>query len=148
MLEWKDNTNKKALFIKGSRQIGKTTLVREFGKNNYQNFFEVNFITTTSAKEIFHGDLSADIIIAKLTAFLRKELIVGKTLIFFDEIQECLAVRTAIKFLVEDGRFDYIESGSLLGVVYQDVVSFPVGYEDPHTMYSMDLEEFAIALGV
>lgn len=82
MLEWKDNTNKKALFIKGSRQIWKTTLVREFGKNNYQNFFEVNFITTPGAKEIYHGDLSADIIIAKLTAFLRKELIVGKTLIF------------------------------------------------------------------
>lgn len=75
-------------------------------------------------------------------------MIPHQTLIFFDELQECLKVRTAIKFLVEDGRFDYVESGSLLGVTDQAVSSFPVGFEDPHVMYPMDFEEFAIALGV
>lgn len=148
MKNWKQNPNKKALYISGARQTGKTTLIREFGRNEYQAFIEINFITTPSAKQIFEGDLSADLIIAKLTAFCQKELIPHQTLIFFDELQECLKVRTAIKFLVEDGRFDYVESGSLLGVTYQAVSSFPVGFEDPHVMYPMDFEEFAIALGV
>lgn len=71
-----------------------------------------------------------------------------KTLIFFDEIQECPDVRTAIKFLVEDGRFDYIESGSLLGVNSGETYSYPVGFEEVHRMYPMDLEEFAWANGV
>lgn len=148
MREWKQQSKKKALFISGARQIGKTTLIREFGKQNYRKFLEINFITTPSAKEIFQGDLSAEMLIAKLTAFFRTELIPKDTLIFFDEVQECLEVRTAIKFLVDDGRFDYIESGSLLGITYENITSYPVGYEDPQTMYPMDLEEFAIALGV
>lgn len=148
MEEWKANKKKKALYISGARQIGKTTIIREFGKKNYKKFLEINFITMPSAKEIFTQDLSAELLIAKLTAFFKTELIPYETLIFFDEVQECMNVRTAIKFLVEDGRFDYIESGSLLGVTYQKVASLPVGYEDPQTMYPMDLEEFAIALGV
>ena len=148
MMKWKNERHKKALFINGARQIGKTTLIREFGTQNYGTFLEINFITTPSAKEIFQGDLSADILIAKLTAFFKTALVPQDTLIFFDEVQECLEVRTAIKFLVDDGRFDYVESGSLLGVTYQDVTSYPVGYEDPQTMYPMDFEEFAIALGI
>lgn len=74
--------------------------------------------------------MNADTIIMNLTAFLGMSLEPGKTLIFFDEIQECPNARTAIKFLVEDGRFDYIESGSLLGVNYKPVPSYPVGYEE------------------
>ena len=130
MMQWKQDKNKKALYINGARQIGKTTLIREFGKKNYKKFLEINFITTPSAKTIFEGDLSADLLITKLTAYFKTELIPHDTLIFFDEIQECMEVRTAIKFLVEDRRFDYIESGSLLGVTYQNVKSLPVGYED------------------
>lgn len=148
MMKWKEEPKKKALFISGARQIGKTTLIREFGKQNYEKYLEINFITTPSAKAIFEGDLSAELLITKLTAFFKTELLPNRTLIFFDEVQECLKVRTAIKFLVDDGRFDYIESGSLLGVTYQDVISFPVGYEDPQVMYPMDFEEFALALGV
>lgn len=148
MMKWKEEPKKKALFISGARQIGKTTLIREFGKQNYEKYLEINFITTPSAKAIFEGDLSAELLITKLTAFFKTELRPNHTLIFFDEVQECLKVRTAIKFLVDDGRFDYIESGSLLGVTYQDVISFPVGYEDPQVMYPMDFEEFALALGV
>ena len=146
--KWKESSNKKALLITGARQIGKTYLVRHFGKANYENFVEINFITNPSAINIFSGDLSADTIITNLTAFLGKKLVPGKTLIFFDEIQECPNARTAIKFLVEDGRFDYIESGSLLGVNYKPVPSYPVGYEEMLHMYPMDFEEFCIANGV
>ena len=146
--QWKKNPYKKALLVTGARQIGKTYIVRQFGKANYDNFVEINFITHPSAANIFSGDLNADTIIMNLTAFLGKSLIKGKTLIFLDEIQECPNARTAIKFLVEDGRFDYIESGSLLGVNYKTVPSYPVGYEEIFRMYPMDFEEFCIANGV
>ena len=139
---------RKAFCIIGARQIGKTTLVREFARNNYEYFAEINFITDSKASDIFQQTFDAETIITNLTAYLRQPLEAGKTLIFFDEIQKCPQVRTAIKFLVEDGRFDYVESGSLLGVNFQDVPSFPVGFEEIHEMYPMDFEEFAAANGV
>ena len=148
LMQWKNNPSKKALLVTGARQIGKTYSIRKFGQEHYRSFVEINFITTPSAKEIFSGDLNADVIIMNLTAYLRKSLIPGETLIFFDEIQECPNARTAIKFLVEDGRFDYISSGSLLGVNYQAVPSYPVGYEEILRMYPMDFEEFALANGL
>lgn len=148
LANWKASQKKKALLITGSRQVGKTYIVREFGKENYKHFVEINFITTPTAIDIFSGDLNADTIIANITAFIGKPLESGKTLIFFDEIQECPNARTAIKFLVEDGRFDYIESGSLLGVQYKQVPSYPVGYEEIFQMYPMDFEEFCVANGV
>lgn len=111
LIKWYNQEKKLALLIDGARQIGKTTIIRQFAKDYYgDNFVEINFINTPSAKEIFVGDLSVDVIISKLTLFLRRSLTPHKTLIFFDEVQECLEVRTAIKFLVDDGRFDYIES--------------------------------------
>lgn len=148
LMAWKSSKKKKALCIIGARQIGKTTLVREFARSNYTNFAEINFITDPKAADIFQGSLDVDTIIANLTAYLRKPLEPGNTLIFFDEIQKCPQVRSAIKFLVEDGRFDYVESGSLLGVNFQNIPSFPVGFEEVHEMYPMDFEEFAIANGV
>lgn len=147
-IEWKQNPNKKALLVTGARQIGKTYLARRFGKSHYEKFFEINFLTQPSAAEIFKGDLNADTLIMNLTAFLNTSLERGKTLVFFDEIQECPNARTAIKFLVDDGRFDYIESGSLLGVNYKHVPSYPVGYEETLQMYPMDFEEFCMANGV
>jgi len=148
LTKWKSNKDKKALLVTGARQTGKTYLIRQFGKANYENFVEINFITEPRAAEIFSGSLNADTIIMNLTAYLRAPMVPGKTLVFFDEIQECPAARTAIKFLVEDGRFDYIESGSLLGVKYKEVQSYPVGYEETLWMYPMDFEEFALANGV
>ena len=148
LLAWKESNHKKALLITGARQIGKTYIIREFGKHHYENFVEINFITQPSACAIFDGDLDAKIVLMNLSAFLRDELVPKKTLIFFDEIQECPNARTAIKFLVEDGQFDYIESGSLLGVSYKAVPSYPVGFEESLQMYPMDFEEFCIASGV
>ncbi|HAH62431.1 MAG TPA: hypothetical protein DCL73_10085 [Treponema sp.] len=97
---------------------------------------------------MFDGDLNADTIITALTAFFRQKLDPHKTLVFLDEIQECPRARTAIKFLVEDGRFDYIESGSLLGVRYKTVPSYPVGYETQLRMFPLDFEEFLAANNV
>ena len=146
--DWKQQKNRTALCIQGARQIGKTTLVREFGKNEYKCFIEFNFVSDTDARSVFDGNLDANTIIEGLSALARKPLIPGNTLILFDEIQECPNARTAIKFLIEDGRFDYIETGSLLGVKNKVVRSLPVGFEELYTMYPMDFEEFILANGV
>ena len=148
MTQWKKRENKKALLITGARQIGKTYTVRKFASENYENVLEINFAETPSAKLIFDGDLDAKSIISNLTAFSNTQLVENKTLIFFDEIQECPNARAAIKYLVEDGRFDYIESGSLLGVLYKDVPLLPIGYEEILHMYPLSLREFFVAMGV
>lgn len=148
LLEWKKQNKRKALCILGARQIGKTTVIRQFGAENYECFVEINFITDSDAAKIFSGNLDANTIITNLTAYTRKPMIPGKTLVLLDEIQACPNARTAVKFLVEDGRFDYIESGSLLGVKHKEVRSYPVGFEELYQMYPMDLEEYLWANGV
>ena len=145
---WKNSHDHKALLIDGARQVGKTFAIREFAKKYYRTSLEINFVETPSAKSIFEGDLDADTLIANLTAFSRERLYPNDTLVFFDEVQECPRARTAIKFLVDDGRFDYIESGSLLGVSYQNVPSLPVGYERALHMYPLTIDEFFSACGV
>ena len=145
---WKNEPNKKALCIVGARQIGKTTIVREFAKEAYTNFLELNFITDPQVGKIFGDSLSAEVLLENITAYARRPLPKGKTLILLDEIQECLNARTAIKFLVEDGSFDYIATGSLLGTRYKEIKSFPVGFEELYHMYPMDFEEFLLANNV
>ncbi len=145
---WKECKGHKALLIDGARQVGKTFAVREFAQRHYEVFLEINFIETPGAKAIFEGDLDAPTIIMGLTAFSGVPLVPGHTLIFFDEIQECPRARTAIKFLVDDGRFDYVESGSLLGVTYQHVDSLPIGYEEGLRAYPLTFAEFAMAAGI
>ncbi len=148
LVYWKRSRNKKALLIKGARQVGKTTAVRQFAKENYKNFIEINFEQTPTAKQAFDGNLDARTILMNLSAMGYGPMERGKTLIFFDEIQSCPNARTAIKFLVEDGSYDYIESGSLLGINYRDVSSFPVGFEHELQMYPLDFEEFLWACGI
>lgn len=148
LLAWKKQKIKKALCIFGARQIGKTTLIRHFAEKNYKHFVEINFILDAGAVRIFEGKKDANTIITNLTAYTQRALVPGQTLVFFDEVQACPEARAAIKFLVEDGRFDYIESGSLLGVSYKDVPSYPVGFEELHHMFPMDFEEFMWANGV
>lgn len=156
LLAWKSETKKTCLLIKGARQVGKTYLVREFGRREYESFIEINFHENKSLETIFLGDKSAEEIYKRLTANIPGiKLIPGKTLIFLDEIQKCSSARTALKFLAEDGRFDVIASGSLLGLSYgkdddkevEEVESIPVGYEKVLMMYSMDFEEFLWAYG-
>lgn len=156
LAEWKKNKGKECLLVKGARQVGKTFLIREFGKAEYESFVEINFHVQSSLKIIFEGDRSAEEIYKRMTANIPGiKLIPGKTLIFLDEIQKCSDARTALKFLAEDGRFDVIASGSLLGLAYgrdddrevRPVESIPVGYEKPLMMYSLDFEEFLWAYG-
>lgn len=148
LVQWKASGSGKALLLKGARQVGKTTLVRRFGKEYYKNFVEINFEQSPLAKQAFEGNLDSKTIIMNLSAMGYGSFEKGNTLVFFDEIQSCPQARTAIKFLVEDGSYDYIESGSLLGINYKDVSSFPVGYEQQLDMFPMDFEEFLWACGV
>lgn len=145
---WKEESVNKALLIKGARQVGKTTIVRQFARSHYENFIEINFEQMPVAKQAFEGNLDARTILINLSAMGFGPLEPGKTLIFFDEIQSCPKARTAIKFLVEDGQFDYIESGSLLGINYKDVSSYPVGFEHEIDMYPLDFEEFLWACNI
>lgn len=147
-IHWKEHLSHKALLVKGARQVGKTTSVRHFARSHYEHFIEINFEKMPTARRAFDGDLDARTILLNLSAMGFSPLVPGKTLIFFDEIQACPNARTAIKFLVEDGRFDYIESGSLLGINYGEVSSYPVGYEYEVGMYPLDFEEFLWASGI
>ena len=148
LIQWKRESTNKALLIKGARQVGKTTVVRQFAKENYKNFIEINFEQMPLAKQAFDGNLDARTILVNLSVMGFGPLEPGKTLIFFDEIQSCPNARTAIKFLVEDGTYDYIESGSLLDINYKDVSSYPVGFEHELNMYPLDFEEFLWACNI
>ncbi len=146
--DWKKKPHKEALLLKGARQIGKTTAVREFAKQNYTHFVEINFEQNPEVKEAFAGSRDTRTIISRLSLMGYGPFVAGKTLVFFDEIQSCPNARTAIKFLVEDNQFDYIESGSLLGINYAEVSSYPVGFEFQVEMFPLDFEEWLWANGI
>lgn len=140
--------NKKALLITGARQVGKTHTIRKFANNNFTSFIEINFLENKIAKELFEKSYDSSDLLMKLSVITDKPLIKNETLIFLDEIQECKEIITAIKFLVEEGSYKYILSGSLLGVDLKDIRSIPVGYMDIFEMYPLDFEEFTNANGV
>ena len=146
--KWYQSGHYKAPLVFGARQVGKTTAIREFSKAHYDHLIEVNFVKHPMAAKAFDGDLTTRTIITNLSAMGFGPFVEGKTLVFFDEIQECPNARTAIKFLVEEHIFDYIESGSLLGINYKPVPSYPVGYEERYDVYPLDFEEFLWAKGV
>ena len=152
MLAWKNTPNKKALIVKGLRQVGKTTSVRAFAQQNYENVVYVNFKSNNSAKRIFDDDLVINRITTDLSALLTDARFVPyKTVIIFDEIQECANARSSIKAFVEDGRYDVIGTGSLLGIKgYNKKKSkgVPVGFEKTIYMKPMDFEEFLWAKGI
>ena len=146
---WKSRANKKPLLISGARQVGKTTSVRQFAAEAYENYVELNFEKNERHRRIFDGDLDAEEILTQLAfMFPGTRLKPHKTLLFFDEIQDCPRARSALKFLALDGRFDVIASGSLLGTRYKEVPSFPVGYVDHLDMHSLDFDEFLAARGI
>ena len=147
-IEWFYKVNKGALMLTGARQIGKTYSIKQFAEKNFQSFILIDFVKTPQAIKIFENANGSEEILLRLSAFTNKPLIEGNTLIFFDEVQKCPEVATAIKYLVDDGRYRYILSGSLLGVELNNLRSVPVGYMDIKEMYPLDLEEFMWALGV
>lgn len=142
------SSSNKALLIDGARQVGKTFSIRNYGNSYYESFIEINFVKTPEAVKVFSEAASADELLLRLSAYISQPLVKGKTLIFFDEVQKCPAIVTAIKFLVEQGDFHYVLSGSLLGVELKGLSSAPVGYMDIIQMFPIDFEEFLGALGV
>lgn len=154
ILKWKYSLKikKRALVIKGLRQIGKTTVVKQFCKENYKSVVYINFMENTSIKKIFDGDLVVDNIIRDLSAALPGvKFIANETVIIFDEIQECVNARSSIKPFMLDGRFDVVCTGSLIGLRgYNKKKSkgVPTGFEYPLTMYPMDFEEYLLAKGI
>ncbi|MDR0888081.1 MAG: AAA family ATPase [Candidatus Methanoplasma sp.] len=148
LLEWKNRPRKNCLLIKGARQVGKTYSIDKFGRSNYDTYIYINFETDKEKWRIFDGDLDIKTLEKRISAmFPDLRMIPGKTLIFLDEIQNCPNARVALKPFSLDGRFDVVASGSLLGLNFKEVSSYPVGYETEVEMYSMDFEEFLWALG-
>ena len=145
--EFYEKEEKKALLVTGARQIGKTFSIREFGKR-YSSFVEINFLENKTACSLFEKAENSEDILLRLSMIAEVPLVPGETLIFLDEVQECKEIVTAIKFLVEEGSYRYVLSGSLLGVDLKDIRSVPVGYMDIVEMYPLDFEEFAVANGV
>ena len=141
-------SSKKALLITGARQVGKTYTIKKFAAENYDSFVEIDFIENTKAVEVFKGITNSSDLLMKLSLLVNKPLIKGETLIFLDEVQVCPEIITAIKYLVDEGSYKYILSGSLLGVELKDIRSIPVGYMDVIEMYPMDFEEFLLSSGV
>lgn len=138
----------KALLVTGARQTGKSFSIRQYGKTRFENFVEINFIEQPDAAEAMRGAKNSQDIIVRLSLLTNIPLVAGKTLVFFDEVQECPEIVTAIKFLVDEGSYRYILSGSLLGVELKDLRSEPVGYMDVMDMYPLDMEEFFMAMGI
>ncbi len=149
LIQWKNQPDKRCLVIKGARQVGKTYIIDKFARDQYKNYIYINFDENPSYQLIFDGDFSVETLIKQISLRVPgAKLVPGETLIFLDEIQNCPRARTALKFLAIDKRFDVIASGSLLGINYKDVPSFPVGYVEHLEMYSLDFEEFLWANGV
>ncbi len=149
---WKSKANHNPLVIKGCRQCGKTFSVIHFAEKNYKNVVYFNFLQNPEYISIFNGSLEIDHLTMLMSAVLGEEtnFVPNKTLIIFDEIQECPEARTALKFFKIDGRFDVIATGSLLGVKGYGKASksIPVGYETIIDMYPLDFEEFLWANGI
>ena len=146
---WKSSANKKCLVVQGARQVGKTFAVEHFGEDAYEEVVSVNFKETPSAAAVFQGDLSVDDMVMGLKFRYPDHAIApGRTLLFFDEIQECPEAITSLKFWTLDGRYDVVASGSMLGVDYLRPSSYPVGYLDYLTLTGLDFEEFLWAQGL
>ena len=151
LLEWKSDSEHKPLLIKGARQVGKTFIIKEFGKNEYKSLVYLDFIKKPEYKIIFENELTPEYIYEQISIRVKDaNFIEDGTLIFLDEIQNCPRARTALKYLREDKRYDIIASGSLLGIRYkeeQEGFSVPVGSEIDMEMFSLDFEEFLWANG-
>ena len=147
--EWKQEKKKPCLLVRGARQVGKTFIIDDFAKKNYETYIYINFELMPEYKKIFDGNLDIKTLIMKLeVTFPEKKIIPNNTILFLDEIQACPNARTALKTFSLDGRIDVISSVSLLGLYYKEVNSYPVGYERVVDLYPLDFEEFLWGVGI
>lgn len=149
LIDWKNNSDK-AMLVTGARQVGKTYIIREFLEEEFgnNNYIEINLYENELAKDTIETSSNSEDLLFRLSALSNKPLHKGKTIIFLDEVQVCSNIITAIKFLVNEGSYRYILSGSLLGTELKDIKSIPVGYMDSFQMFPLDFEEFLIANGL
>ena len=161
LLEWKRVQNgKSAILIEGARRVGKSTLVEQFAKNEYESYILIDFNEASDeVKSLFNNLMNKDFIFLQLQALYNVVLKERRSVIIFDEVQKCPLARQAIKYLVKDGRYDYIETGSLISIKKKgggQRLSISGGYpqgitipseEERVTLYPMDYEEFRWALG-
>ncbi len=148
LIEWKKSADKKPLIIKGARQIGKTDAIENFAKNNYKYVVEINFALQKEYKTIFDYGFEVDTIISNISIINNDfKFVPNETLIFFDELQDCINCATCLKSFNLDKRYDVICSGSMMGINYKEIESNSVGNKQDYTMYSMDFEEFLWAKG-
>ena len=148
LLNWKSEPNHKPLIVKGARQIGKTESIRSFARKNYKYIIEINFVLQKQYKDIFDEGFEVDTIIKNITLHDPSiEVIPNETLIFFDELQDCINCATSLKSFNQDKRYDVICSGSMMGINYNEIESNSVGNKEDYEMHSMDFEEFLWAKG-
>ena len=146
--EWHHQEQRLPLIVKGARQIGKTEAIRHFARKTYASVVEINFILQKQYQTIFDDGFEVDSILRNISLYNPDfEFPAGRTLIFFDELQGCVNCATSLKSFAEDGRFDVICSGSLMGINYSEIESNSVGYKEDYDMYSLDFEEFLWAKG-
>jgi len=147
LINWKLNENRKPLVFLGARQVGKTWLIREFGKTEYTHMVNVNFEDEDAPRDIFKIDFNIDRIITLLNAYTGKKIIPEDTLIVFDEIQAAPRGITALKYFYENApQYQLIAAGSLLGVNIHPGESFPVGKVEFLTLYPLNFTEFLLAM--
>lgn len=148
LAKWKNRSEHKPLVVRGARQIGKSEAIRYFGEHNYKSLIEINFALQKEYRTIFDDGFEVDRILKNISLINPMVKIVpGETLIFFDELQDCVNAATALKSFNQDGRYDVICSGSMLGINYQEIESNSVGNKEDYEMYSMDFEEYLWAKG-
>lgn len=146
--EWKEDSDRKPLIVKGPRQVGKTESIRRFAESNYQNVVYINFVEEPKYQKITEDGYKPDDIIRNISRIAPdKRFAAGETILIFDEMQEYPQIATSLKFFKLDGRFDVICSGSLLGLHYKKIESNSVGYKTDFEMTSLDFEEFMWAKG-
>ena len=145
---WKEQSGNHGLLVTGARQVGKTYLLEEFGRQEYQNVVKFDLIQNEAACRSFARATSADDLAFRIEVLADAPLVEGQTLVMIDEVQECPEIITYAKYLIADGKYDYAFSGSLLGVVLGNIRSFPVGYITEVQMFPLDFEEFTWACGL
>ena len=148
LIEWKNKKNKKPLIIKGARQVGKTWLIKEFGKKYYDNYAYINFDNNERMKTLFSGDFNIDRIIQGLKIETGVNIEKENTLVIFDEIQEVPSALSSLKYFYEnEPEYNIISAGSLLGIALHTGTSFPVGKVEFMTLSPLNFNEYLLAIG-
>ena len=146
LLLWKDNPDRKPLVVKGARQVGKTYLIQEFGKHEFEHFFILNADKDPRVRELFERGFRVDGILSVIEVLCGETIVPGKTLIFIDEVGDAPKALAALKYFFEDApQIHIIVAGSLLGLAIHKGVSFPVGKVDELTLYPLSFAEFVRA---